>query len=376
LKIAVNTRFLLGHKLEGFGWFTYETLKRITEQHPEHEFIFLFDRKYDPKFIFSDNITPVVIPPQARHPILLYYLWFEHSVRRALKKHKADVFVSPDGYLSLKSKVKSLAVMHDLNFEHYPNDLPKLHRNYYLRNFPKFARHATRIATVSNFSKQDIVKQYGVSADKIDVVYNGVNEMYGPVNEEIKTATKQKYTGGADYFVFVGSLHPRKNIKRLFEAYDQFRKSTDSTTKLVIVGQKYWWNDEMNQTFEAMQFKNEVIFTGHLSPEELNNVVASAMAMAYVTYFEGFGIPLVEAMKCEIPVITSNVTSLPEVAEDAALYVDPFDVDSITKALTTMNADSNLRADLVVKGRKRVQHFSWQKTADGLWQSILKTAES
>ena len=127
MKIAVNTRLLLPDKLEGIGWVAFETLKRITRAHPEHEFYFIFDRKWDDMFIFSDNVTPVAVSPQARHPFL-YYLWFEWSVPHILKKVKADLFLSPDAYLSLRTEVKSIAVFHDLNFEHYPNDLPFLER--------------------------------------------------------------------------------------------------------------------------------------------------------------------------------------------------------------------------------------------------------
>src|SRR3989304_8480792 len=146
---AVNTRLLLKNKLEGIGWFAYESLKRITQQHKEHKFIFIFDRKYDEEFIFSDNITPVVVGPKTRHAFLWYY-WFEFQIPKVLKKHKADLFLSPDGFLSLCTDVKSLNVIHDLNFEHYPNDVPYFARRFYKNNFPKYAQKAKRIATVSN----------------------------------------------------------------------------------------------------------------------------------------------------------------------------------------------------------------------------------
>ena len=119
MKIAVNTRLLIKGKLEGIGWFTNETLKRITQQHQDHQFYFLFDRSFDESFIYSDNVNPVVISPQARHPIL-YYIWFEYSVAKALNKLKPDLFFSPDGYLSLSTHFKSMNVFHDLNFEHIP----------------------------------------------------------------------------------------------------------------------------------------------------------------------------------------------------------------------------------------------------------------
>ncbi len=157
MRIVVNTRLLLKDRLDGIGWFTYETMKRITESHSGHEFIFLFDRPYDREFVFAENVKPVVIGPPARHPVL-WYLWFERSVMRALKKEEADVFVSPDGYLPLKSNVPSVSVIHDINFLHRPGDLPFSSRWYYNHYFPKFAAKASMIGTVSEYSKADICR--------------------------------------------------------------------------------------------------------------------------------------------------------------------------------------------------------------------------
>ncbi len=372
MEIVVNTRLLLKDKLEGIGWFSYETLKRITNDHPEHHFVFLFDRAYDEDFIFADNITPLILSPPARHPFLFYW-WFEFSVADFLNKFKPDLFLSPDGYMSLKSNCKQLAVIHDISFEHYPKDVSWLVRKYYTHFFPKFARKANRIATVSEFSKNDIATHYKIDASKIDVVYNGCNESYMPVNEEIKLKTKKTFSKNCDYFLFVGSLHPRKNISRLFESFDKFKDKASNDIKLVIVGEKYRWTTEIKKTYLNMKFKQDVLFTGRLSTDNLKNVLGSAMAMTYVPYFEGFGIPILEAMNCDTPVITSNLTSMPEVAKEAALLVDPFSVDSISSAMVLIYQDKNLRNNLLEKGRKRKLDFSWNKTANELWKSIEKT---
>ncbi len=372
MKIAVNTRLLIYNKLEGIGWFTYETLKIITRQHPEVEFIFLFDRPFDKRFIFSDNITPVVLSPQARHPIL-FYAWFEFSVSRALKKYKPDVFLSPDGYLSLNTNTKQLAVIHDINFYHYPQDVPFLVRKYYNYFFPKFAHKASRIATVSEFSKNDIALQYNISTQLIDVVYNGVNPIFSPVDKETKEHVVHTYTFGCSYFIYVGSIHPRKNISRLLLAFDLFKTNTNSTVKLVLVGEKYYWPKNMQQVFNSLKHSSDIIFTGRLNTLELKKLLASALALVYVPYFEGFGIPLLEAMRCETPVITSNVTSLPEVARDAAKYVNPFSIDDIANAMIEMYSNESLRLELIHKGKIRQEAFSWNKTAELLWHSIQKT---
>lgn len=375
MEIVVNTRLLLKNKLEGIGWFSFETLKRITNNHPNDHFIFLFDRDYDEEFIFADNITPVILAPQARHPFLFYW-WFEFSVANFLNKYKPDLFISPDGYLSLKAGCKQLAVIHDLNFEHYPNDVPYLVRKYFHYFFPRWAKKATRIATVSEFSKNDIVKQYKIDPSHIDVVYNGCNEFYIPVNENIQLQTRQKFSKNCDYFLFVGALHPRKNISRLFEAFDRFKNANGNDVKMLVVGEKYYWTSDIKRTYINMKYKDDVIFTGRLSTEDLKNVIGSALAMTYVPYFEGFGIPILEAMNCDTPVITSNITSMPEVTMDAALLVDPFSVESIANAMLYLYKDEDMRNTLIEKGRRRKLDFNWNKTADALWKSIEKAVNS
>ena len=371
MKIAVNTRLLLKGKLEGIGWVAYETLRRMVLAHPEVEFYFLFDREPDPMFLFANNVKPVVLFPQARHPFL--FIWyFECSVPRALRKIKPDLFFSPDAYLSLHTDVPQVAQFHDLNFEHFPNDMPKVHLWHYKKYFPKFAQKATRIITVSEFSKQDIIDCYHVDPAKIDVAYNGVNEKFCPVSDVVRKAVRTRYTDGNPYFMFVGSLHPRKNLARLFTAFDLFKKQTPSAVKLLIVGEKRWWSENIEQAYSAMTHKEDVVFAGRLSAEDLHLVTAAALASVYVSYFEGFGIPILEAFKCDTPVITSNVTSMPEVAGDAALLVDPFNEAAIAEGMTRM-LDPDLRSAFVEKGRRRASEFSWDQAATTIWNSLMKS---
>ena len=370
MKIAVNTRLLLKNRLEGIGWVAYETLRRMVKDHPDVEFYFIFDREPDPMFIFGDNVKPIVLFPQARHPFL--FIWFfEFSVTKALRKIKPDLFFSPDGYLSLRSDVPQVTQFHDLNFEHFPKDMPKIHLWHYKKYFPKFARKAKRIVTVSEFSKQDIVDCYGVDPQKIDVAYNGVNEIFKPLPETEIMEIRGKYSGGFPYFMFVGSLHPRKNLARLFSAFDRFKSYNRNDVKLVIVGEKRWWTEPIQRAYDAMSCKDDVVFVGRLSAEDLHRVTAAALASVYVSYFEGFGIPILEAFKCDTPVITSNVTSMPEVAKDAALLVDPFNEDSIAKAMINV-LDDKVRERLIEKGRERAKDFSWDKAADDIWNSLIK----
>ncbi len=371
MKIAVNVRLLLPNKLEGIGWFTYESLKRITQKHPEHEFIFIFDRPYSEEFIFSKNVTPVVAHPPARHPFL-WYLFFEFGVMKVLRKYKPDILVSPDGWIPLRAKIPVLNVIHDLNFAHHPEFIKPLMRKYYNTFFPRFARKASRLATVSEYTKKDLVDTYGIDPEKIDVTYNGSNDLYKPISEELKQQTRDKLTNGCPYFVFISAIHQRKNVANLFRAFDLFKTQTGLDTKLVIVGSKKWWAGEIEDTYLKMRWKEEVIFTGRLAPDVLNNVLASSVALTYVSFFEGFGIPIVEAFNAETAVITANTTSMPEIAGDAALFADPYSVESIAGAMQKIIGNEELRNSLIEKGRIRRNDFSWDKTADLLWKAIEK----
>jgi len=372
--VAINTRLLLKGKLEGIGWFSLETLKRITREHPEHKFIFIFDRPYNPGYIFSDNIIPVVVPPPTRHPFL-WYLWFQFRIPRILRKYEADIFLSPDGYLSLRTKVPQVAVMHDINFFHRPGDLPWLTSKYYNRYFPKFARIAKRLATVSFYSKEDITRSFKVDYEKIDVVYDGINQIFTPTTEEEKIQARKKYTGGNEYFLFVGALHPRKNICGLLKAFDAFKSIDNNDIKLMIVGGQMFKTGEIFETFENMRNKDDVVFTGRVSTEDLHQIFGAALALTFVPYFEGFGIPVVEAMSAGIPVICSNITSLPEVGGNAVFYIDPYKIDQITDAMFAISKNKKLRDDLVEKGFTQKTKFSWDETARKLWMSVEKALQ-
>jgi len=372
MKIAVNTRLLLKDRLEGIGQFSRETLSRITQAHPEHQFFFLFDRKFDESFIFSNNVTPVVAHPQARHPYL-WFLFFEFGIPLKLRTIKPDLFLSTDGWIPTRLNIPVVNVIHDLNFLHHPEFVPPVVRRYYDRFFPKFARNATRLATVSQFSRDDIRQSYQIPAERIDVVYNGANPAYKPLTTEQKNAIKQQYTDGCNFFLFVGLIHKRKNLDNIFKAFDAFKDRTESTTKLVVVGDKKWWAGEIEDTFLAMRHREDVVMLGRQQIDVLSALTASATALVYASLFEGFGLPIVDAFNAQTPVITSNISSMPEIAGDAALLVNPYQVDEITDALCQLHDHPELRQELIEKGKARQHLFTWERSADLLWKTIEKT---
>lgn len=369
MKIAVNTRLLLKGKLEGIGWFTYETLKRITTQHPEHQFFFIFDREYDKEFVFADNVKPIILRPPTRHPFL-WILWFEYRIPRLLKKIGADVFLSTDGYISLRTDIPQIDIIHDINFVHNPEQLPRLTSWYYNKYFVKFAHKAHHIGTVSEFSKRDICSTYNIPENKVTVCYNGSNSQYMPLDDTEKEVTRNKYSNGKRYFIFVGALSPRKNVDGLLRAFDIFKEKYDTDMNLIIVGGSLHKTEAIEKVHNEMKHKDSVIFTGRLDTEELCKLVAASECLTYIPHFEGFGIPLVEAMYAETAIICSYKSSLPEVVGDAALICNGSDSNEVAEKMYNVCSSNELRQSLIDKGKLQRTKFSWQLSADKLWNCI------
>ena len=375
MRIAVNTRLLLHDRLDGIGWFTAETARRMVLAHPEHEFFFFFDRKPHPEFLFADNVTPVVLCPQARHPVL-WYLYFEWSTQMALKRYKIDLYLSPDGMMPLHPKVPTLNVIHDLNFEHASGNLKASHQRYMSHYFPLFARNATRLATVSSYSKKDIAETYGIPAEKIDVVYDGAHSNYRPHSDNEKESIRQRFTDGHPFVIFISTILKRKNLANLLLAFDKVKEDKgNEELKLVVVGSRVWWQDELESAWNGMKHQSDVIFPGRVEPNDLSALLSAAEMLVYPSYFEGFGIPILEAMYAETAVIASRTTSMPEVGGDAVLYIDPSDIDDIAHAISRLR-DKTLRQEFIEKGRLQRQKFSWEITANLLWDSMMKTIKS
>jgi glycosyltransferase involved in cell wall biosynthesis len=372
MKIAVNTRLLRKDRMTGIELFTFETFSRIAANHPEHTFYYLFDRPYDLKFITSQNIVPVVLPFRSHYRALLLRFWFEFVLPRALKKMKPDILIAPDSMMSLSTKVPTYLVVHDIGFEHYPHHLPKAISRYLRKQTRRYVHAAERIGTVSAFSKSDIITHYEISPEKIDVVYNGANVNYAPLSETEKLKVRSLYCGGKPYFLFVGTIHPRKNLANQLRAFSLFRNSSSDIYRFLVVGDHWIWDDDLKDAYETLTCKDDVVFIGRLQAEELGRVVSAAEALMYASLFEGFGIPILEGFYAETPVITSNVSSMPEVAANAALCVDPSNPGAIAEAMLRIANEQGLAEKLIYAGKRRRDEFSWDRTADLLWQSVEK----
>ncbi len=364
MRIAVSARLLIQNNMTGIGWFIFETMQRIVEQHPEHEFIYFFDRPYSHQFITAKNIRPVVLKPKCRFHPLFYRLWYDIKVYRALNNYKIDFFIAPEGIMSLRTSVPTLLVIHDLAFVHYPHFIPKYMSEYLIKTTGKCCQKAFHIATVSEYSRNDIHQIYGVPKEKISVVFNGTHHHFNPIGDEEKLEIKKTYAQGEEYFLFVGTIHPRKNLMNQLIAYERFRNENPETRhKFIIVGTRWIVEEKLQEFLDNTKYSADILFYGHMPTEKLSKLTASAFALMYVSVFEGFGIPIIEGFQAEVPVITSNTSSMPEVAGDAAMIVEPSDPESIFSAMNALFKNPELRQKFIERGRIRKELFSWEKTA-------------
>jgi len=371
MTIAINCWILRNKKLDGIGYFTVNTISNLIKDHPDIHFQILCDKKFTETHFDFPNVTKHKLFPALRHPVL-YVFYMEIVLSLFLKKHKPDLMVSVDGFLSLSSGCKQIPVIYDINFEHKPEDVKLRNRIYYRFFFKKFARKATRIATISEYSKKDIADFYKIDPSTIDNVSCGINSNFCPLDEQEVIEVRTKWSAGKPYFFFVGSMHPRKNIKGLINGFTIFKKRTGSDFKLILAGSILWSKTEIEDSFGTSPYKDDIIFTGRLSDTDLQKILGGAFALSFVPIFEGFGLPIVEAMQSGVPVICSNVTSMPEVAGDAALMVDPFNSESIAAGMERLSSDNELRNKIIAKGHVQKKLFSWSRTAQLLWECIAK----
>lgn len=367
MKIAVNTRFLLpGTHLEGVGRYTFEILSRICANHPEHTFYFLFDRKYDDKYLFAPNVVPVVIYPQARHPFL-FVIWFEWSVRRALNKIRPDVFLSFDAMLSLSAGVKSVLVVHDLAYLHYPHYLPAPALWFYRFFMPRYLHKADQIVAVSSFTAKDIQTAFGINKDKISIAYNALPATF---NQDLPKRPRPIQSA---YFIVPGAISERKNTRNILIAFEKLLSSRkDLPIQLVFAGGfMFPLRGEMASQWETLKKNNKIIHINKPDDDTMRQWICHAEALVYVSLFEGFGIPLLEGMAMGVPVITSNTSSMPEVAGNAAICVDPHQPDEIAAAMQAI-LDPQTRNVFVERGKEQLKKFDWNTSADVIYDCLLK----
>jgi len=314
-------------------------------------------------------------------------LWTHARLSLEMLQSPPDVLFVPAHVLPLIHPRCSVVTVHDLGYRHFPDAHTWPARTYLELSTRLNARWATRVLADSVATRDDLVQVYGTPAEKTRVVYPGRNEELRRVENPQQIVEVTRRLGiDRDYILYVGTLQPRKNLSRLIEAYGQllgqwqsavgatppvvapFRGGTGGAAPteaplLVLAGQKGWLSDEIFQTVERLGLSDHVQFPGYVPDDDLPALLSGASLFAFPSLYEGFGFPLLEAMACDVPVVCSNSSSLPEVAGDAALLVDPLDVDALTSAMRTALTDEAARSRLIQAGRQQIKNFSWKRAA-------------
>lgn len=366
--IAVNTRFLDAGSTEGSGNYIFECLSRLTEKYPQHQFLYLFDKPYSEDLAFKKNVIPVVTGPVTKNTLLWQY-WFNYKIPAVLHKYKANVFISMDGICSLRTQVPQFLLVQDLSFIPFPQFFKKAQARFFRKFTPGFLAKAKCIATVSQFSRSVITDRYNIPSDKINVIYGGVDEIFKPVRLEEKEIIKEKYSDSKEYFLCPGSTKHQYNLVGLLKAFSFFKKRQKSNMILIIAGKP---DEQFNTDLKTFKYRNEVRVLENPEKKVLAKITAAAYAIVYPVLYDDFARYPLQAMQCEVPVITSNTGALPELCGDAALYFDPGDVKDFAEKMMLVFKDEHIAKELVKAGKIQVQLYQWDKTADLLWRSVLK----
>lgn len=274
---------------------------------------------------------------------------------------KPDLFFTPSHYGPRFSPIPTAISIMDLSYIHYPQLFRKSDL-YQLKNWTKYsAKKAAKIFTISEFSKNDIIKTYGKNPEDIVVTYPGIKQVSSIKYEVLSMSEIDKKFGIKNpYILFVGTLQPRKNIVKLVEAFSRLK---NQKMALVIVGKRGWLFDEILASPKRYGVENRVKFLDFVGDEDLPSLYKNATCFVLPSLYEGFGLPVLEAMKYGCPVILSKVSSLPEAGGDAALYFDPSDTNDITEKMEKVISSEKLRQEMIKKGYEQVKKFSWEKTA-------------
>ena len=376
MRIAVNTRFLLPSGLEGIGVYTHEIVQRMVRMHPGDHLHCFFDRTPSSEFKYGPNVHQHHLMPPARHPIL-FYIWFQLRTKSALARLQPDVYFSPDSFMPIGSGIPSVITVHDPAALRYPEHVSKANRAYYRKYMPMFTSEASKIITVSEFSKREIIDLLEVPENKVDVIYNGVSPVYRQRPDFDKSTAQAKWSGGKPYILYVGAIHPRKNVARLILGYERFREENpDLDHQLVIGGRLSWKFADVEQAYEKSRFKNSIHFTGFVPEEQLPDLVEGAELLSYLSYYEGFGLPVIEAMASGVPVLTSKDSSMSEISDGAAFLVDPFDIEAIAAGLGEMILNSELRNQCIDRGAEVCLRYSWDETARQTYEVLKAVSQA
>lgn len=368
MKIAFDAIPLLGRK-SGIGWCEAGQVSALTRMHPEHEYTLnyfaarhLEERKADLAPYLRNNVRTkhAFCVPYAYRTVSTFipvpYSWF---FGKNDLTHFFNYIVPPH------VGGRTVVTVHDMVYKAYPETVRGRTKHMLDLGLVPSMKRADCIVTDSEFSRAEIIKYYPEFQEKIRVVPCGVDlEHFHKVSDAVEISrVREKYQIGGDYFLYLGTLEPRKNLVNLITAYAEYAKNFDQPAKLVLAGAKGWLYDEIFAQVESLHLQEHVLFTQYIDSADMCALMSGALAFTFPSLYEGFGMPPLEAMACETPVLVSDAASLPEVTGNSAVIVNATDTQSITQGLCVLHEDENLRKRLSAEGIARAQGFTWEHSA-------------
>lgn len=357
MKIGLDCRVIQESEPAGTAHYTLEFVRALLEIDVENQYV-LFFRTKPQNEIFRRPNAKIVVLPQSSIPFFSNHLLFSQTLRR----EKLDIFHATANALPIGYNGVSVLTIHDLAIYINPEWFPK---QSFSTKFlvPRSLAKAKKIIVPSESTKQDLQKIFRVPANKIKVIYEGVRTE--EPSEETKSLALEKFAlQEKKYFLFLGTIEPRKNLIALIAAYKIFIYKNPDAPMLILAGGKGWKNDDIFEAIKKQNLENKIKYLGYVSNKEKFALMKSALIFVYSSLYEGFGLPILEAMSLGTPVITSRISSIPEIAGDASLLIDPNNDGEIANALEKLWKDGNLRAELITKGKNQSAKFSWPKTAE------------
>lgn len=368
MKLAFDAESILATSHSGIGWVAINLMEAAATLKGDDELqlqYFLPRREYDKPTV--DRLAGMGFKPVTSrfHGTLYKMIWRFIPLGYSRFFGRADATCFFNFHLPPGVKGKKVVFVHDMTYKKFP-DTVRWKTLFMLRlNMNYTIKHADRIIAVSEFTKAEIMKYYDIPAERIEVVYNAVNTtcFHTGYTREQAQAAGEKYGIEGEYLLYLGNLEPRKNIERMIDAYRLMRGRVESPPKFVLAGSKGWMYEGIFERVRQLGLEKEIIFTGYIGRDDAPLLMRGALGFVFVSLYEGFGIPPLEAMACGTPVLTSNAASLPEATGGRALYADPTDVENIADGMKKLVVDAETRQRLCREGPEWVKNFSWEKSA-------------
>jgi glycosyltransferase involved in cell wall biosynthesis len=370
--IGIDSSRANKQKKTGVEWYSYHLIEQFKKIDKENQF-----------FLYTNVPLKGELgncPENFKEKLLKWPIPRSWTIGRLslemMKKNKPDLLFVPSHTLPLINPKKAVVTIHDIGFEHFPSAYHWADKFYHKLIIKIIKRSADKIIAVSKFTKDDIVKTYKINPDKIEVIWNGYDSDKYKKIENAKAKLKEKYNITDDFILFIGRLELKKNIPRLIEAFAKFKKRHNQDNhKLVLVGTKGLTFPLVEEQIKKYNLADQIIFPGWIPDDDLPTFLSASDLFVFPSLFEGFGIPVIEAMACECPVICSKTTSLPEVAGEAALMFDPENVDEIVARIEQVVLNETVSESLITKGLERITYFSWEKCARETLDFLLTIKE-